>query len=70
MTLKERRENTGLSICQVAKKLEVGYSAVWNWENGMNGILKKYQKKLAKLYGVSVDELMEGVVVKRKNGGG
>lgn len=59
MTLKERREAAGLQQKQVAKKLDISDCAVSNWERGKNGILKKYQKKLAKLYGCTVDELLK-----------
>lgn len=59
MTLKERREAAGLTPAQVAKKLDVTASAVYNWEYGYNGIIRKYQKRLARLYGCTVDELME-----------
>lgn len=59
MTLKERREAAGLTTAQVAKKLDVTASAVYNWEYGYNGIIRKYQKRLARLYGCTVDELME-----------
>lgn len=61
MTLKERREAAGLTLTQVAKKIDVTVSAVCNWESGYNGIIRKYQKRLARLYGCKVDELMEDV---------
>lgn len=59
MTLKERREAAGLTTAQVAKKLDVTASAVYNWEYGYNGIIRKYQKRLARLYGCTVDELLK-----------
>ena len=59
MTLRELRLSAGLMQSEVAKKLNVTIIAVSNWENGKNGISRKYHKKLAKLYGVSVEELME-----------
>lgn len=58
MTLKERREAAGLQQKYVAKKLHVTETAVSNWELGKNNILQKYQAKLAKLYGCTVDELL------------
>lgn len=58
MTLKERRETAGLTLKQVSKKLNVTETAVWNWENGKNAILQKYQKKLSKLYCCTVDDLL------------
>lgn len=44
----------------MAKKLNVTPMAVSNWENGLNKIARKYHKKLAKLYGCTVDELLAG----------
>nr|DAH31727.1 MAG TPA: helix-turn-helix XRE-family like protein [Caudoviricetes sp.] len=58
MTLKELRLAAGLQQADVAKKLNVTITAVSNWELGKNAILRKYHKKLAKLYGVTVEELM------------
>lgn len=61
MTLKELRERTGFDMYHVARKLNVTYNAVWNWETGKNGILRKYYKPLARLYGCTVDELAAAV---------
>lgn len=61
MTLKELRANAGFNAYEAARRLDVSYNAIWNWEHGYNGILKKYHKKLAKLYGVTVDELLAAV---------
>lgn len=59
MTLKERRLAAGMTQQDVAEKLEVAGGAVSNWELGKNGIARKYKKKLAKLYGCTVDELLK-----------
>lgn len=59
MTLKERRLSAGLQQRDVAKKLNVTETAVSNWETGKNRILAKHSKKLAKLYGCTVDELLK-----------
>lgn len=58
LTLRERREKMGLLQEQVARILEVSKTAVSNWEKGKNKILPKYQRKLAKLYGCTVEELL------------
>ena len=58
MKLREYRERVGLRQVDVAKKLNVNQTAVSKWENGGNPISRKYQKKLAKLYGITVDELL------------
>lgn len=59
MTLRELRERSGLTRAQVAKKLNVDLSCVTHWELGDWRPLRKYHKKLAKMYGVTVDELFE-----------
>lgn len=58
MKLREYRERAGLRQVDVAKKMNVDQAAVSKWESGENGISRKYHKKLAKLYGVTVDELL------------
>ena len=60
MTLKELRARAGKTQEEVAKKLCIDQSAVSNWERGINPPLRKYHKKLAKLYGVTVEELLAG----------
>lgn len=58
MRLREFRERAGLRQVDVAKKMNVDQAAVSKWESGENGISRKYHKKLAKLYGVTVDDLL------------
>lgn len=58
MNLKELRERSGLTQKNVGLLLEVDQAAISNWENGKNAPSRKYHKKLAKLYGVTVDELL------------
>ena len=58
LKLREYRERAGLRQVDVAKKMNVDQAAVSKWESGENGISRKYHKKLAKLYGVTVDELL------------
>lgn len=53
MTLRELRKNAGLTLAQVAKKLDVDESCVVHWELGDWAPPKKRCKKLAKLYGVA-----------------
>ena len=55
--IKNRREAFGLSQAELAEKVEVTQSAVSRWEHGESVPLLKYQKKLAILFGCSVDEL-------------
>ena len=58
MKLREYREKAGLRQIDVAKRMNVDQAAVSKWESGENRISRKYHKKLAKLYGVTVDELL------------
>ena len=58
MSLKELRERAQLRQVDVAERLEVDQAAVSNWERGVNKPARKYQRKLADLYGCSVDELL------------
>ena len=58
MNLREYREKAGLRQVDVAKRLNVDQTAISKWESGDNRISRKYHKKLAKLYGVTVDELL------------
>ena len=58
MRLREYRERAGLRQIDVAKKMNVDQAAVSKWESGENRISRKYHKKLARLYGVTVDALL------------
>lgn len=57
MTLREMRDRANLSCVQVGKKLFVDQSCVRHWEYGDWAPARKYYKKMAKLYGVSEDEI-------------
>lgn len=57
MTLTELRRRAGLTQEVVAKRMNVTQGAVCKWENGKSKPSRKYIKKLAKLYGCTVDEL-------------
>ena len=59
LALKELRERSNLTRAQVAKKLNVDLSCVTHWELGDWRPARKYHKKLARMYGVTVDELFE-----------
>ncbi len=59
MSLKELRLNAGLTQEAVAKRMNVSQAAVHRWETGNIRIARKHHKKLAKLYGVTVEELMK-----------
>lgn len=58
MTLRELRENAGLRQVDVSKRLDIDQTAVSHWESGKFRPSRKYHKKLANLYGCTVDELL------------
>lgn len=57
LTLREMRDRANLSCTQVGKKLFVDQSCVRHWEYGDWAPARKYYKKMAKLYGVSEEEI-------------
>lgn len=57
MTLEERRKAAGLTQAQLAKKLDVGQTAISHWECGRWVPLNKYKRKLAKVFKCTVEEL-------------
>lgn len=61
MKIKELRLAAGMTQVQLAKKMNVDQAAVSRWESGETRPLRKTHKKLAKVLGVSVEELgLEG----------
>ena len=54
------RKRAGLKQKEVAKKLNVDQGAISHWETGRNKPTTKYIPKIAKLFGCTVDELMNG----------
>ena len=56
--MRELRLAAGLRQIDVAKKMNVDQGAVSKWESKETKPSRKYHKKLAKLYGVTVDELI------------
>lgn len=59
MDMRELREKKGLTQKQVAKELGVDQSTVSLWEQGVCYPRVGNLRKLAKLYGVSVDRLLK-----------
>lgn len=58
LRLREYREKIGLRQVDVAKKMNVDQGAVSKWESGETRPSRKYHKKLSKLYGITIDELL------------
>lgn len=58
MSFLSARENVGMTQAEVAKAMGVDQSAVSFWETGKTAPRAGLLVKLAKLYGVTVDELL------------
>lgn len=56
--LNAARVNAGLTQEDVAKQLKVSKNTVVNWENGKSSPNIEKGKALAKLFGMSVDDLI------------
>ena len=59
MGFKQARINAGLSVRQVMKALNVSDAAVYQWEPGVFLPSTNRLPEIAKLYGVTVDELLK-----------
>ncbi len=57
--LRQARRKKHLNLLQVAKYLGKNKATVWRWENGKSSISMKNLFKLAALYEVSVNDLLE-----------
>ena len=58
MNIRDFRLKAGLTQVELAKKLNVDQAAVSRWESGETRPLRKIHKKLAKVLGCTVDDLM------------
>ena len=58
MNIKEYRLKAGMTQVELAKKLNVDQAAVSRWESKETRPLRKIHKKLAKVLGCTVDDLM------------
>lgn len=59
MSFLKAREKSGLSQAEVAEKLGVTGPAVCQWEKGKTYPKLPMLRKIAKIYGCTVDELVE-----------
>lgn len=59
LSIKKLRVAAGLTQVQFAKKLNVDQSTVSLWESGKSKPHKKLHKKMAKILGCTVDELLK-----------
>ena len=52
------RKKSGLSQSQLAKKLNVSQQSISQWENGTREPSIEMLKKLAEIFGCTIDELV------------
>lgn len=64
MTLKQYRENKGLSQTALANKVGLKQTTISQYENGLRIPKMTIAIKLAKVLGVSVDEIAKSFTVK------
>lgn len=57
--IKTNRLSHGLSRHDLAKKLGVSYAAVTHWENGLSKPTTTNLIAMSKIFGCTVDELLE-----------
>lgn len=60
MKFRDARVKAGMSVSDVSEKLGVTRTAVYQWESEMFQPRVPMLVKIAKLYGVTVDDLLEG----------
>lgn len=58
MGFRSARLQAGLSVSQVMKVLSVSDAAIYQWETGETTPNAKRLPEIARLYGVTVDELL------------
>ena len=59
MSFRTARKKAGLTLRQVAEKLNVTDAAVAQWESGATAPRAKLLPLIAEVYGVTVDELLK-----------
>ena len=58
MGFRDARISAGLSVSQVMKNIGVSDAAVYQWETGVTRPNDKRLLEIARLYGVTVDDLL------------
>ncbi|MBQ8443739.1 MAG: helix-turn-helix transcriptional regulator [Clostridia bacterium] len=65
-TLRELRKEKNLTQKELAQMLNVTSQAIANFENGTRAPNLLFAKKYAKVFGVSLDEFVEGFEANKK----
>ena len=60
ISLKAYRVNSGYTIEQVAKELDINPATVSKWERGLTKPKKLYLEAMAKMYGVQLSDIFLG----------
>ena len=60
MTLKERRNGRGWTLKELAKRADISYVSIFNYENGNYKPKYDVAKRLAEVFGCTVGEIMAG----------
>ncbi len=64
-TLKTLRERQGLSVIQLAEKLQINRHSVYKWETNENTPSLEKLEQLGKLYGYNIERIMSGRLLKK-----
>lgn len=56
-TIRELRESAGMTQLQLANRVGVTPSAVYNWETGRNEPKASQLRTVAEIFGVSMDDI-------------
>ena len=62
MNLRDLRKQAGLSVKEVASKLNVAPSTFYQYEKGERGLPILTAYNLALLYGITLDEVVEAII--------
>ena len=65
--LKKIRTKSGLTVVYIVKKLNIGRSTYWNWENSVRVPSEHFVRELGKLFNVNVTELSDLKEAKKKS---
>lgn len=69
LTLKAARVNAGLTQTEFANALGVSKATVFEWENGKRGVRPVYMPLIAKVTGVSVNDIILPTIITKSYGG-